>query len=162
MELKGIGPATASLLLAIYDPDQVPFFSDELFRYVCWDENARWARTIKYSWREYEELWEGVKGVQARIGDGVTAVEVERVSWVLGKMTGDEELRGLVGASGSSKLTGEGKRTGTEAKRGSGEDSSKRTEKGVVKANKIGKRKTPDLSVTGGTRTSKRIKGEGV
>jgi predicted flap endonuclease-1-like 5' DNA nuclease len=27
-ELKGIGPATASLLMSVFDPDGVPFFSD--------------------------------------------------------------------------------------------------------------------------------------
>ena len=32
--LRGIGPATASLLLSVYDPDNAPFFSDELFRLV--------------------------------------------------------------------------------------------------------------------------------
>lgn len=33
-KLKGLGPATASLILACYDSVHIPFFSDELFRYM--------------------------------------------------------------------------------------------------------------------------------
>ncbi|KAL8938840.1 MAG: hypothetical protein Q9216_003679 [Gyalolechia sp. 2 TL-2023] len=35
--LRGIGPATASLILSCYDPVTVPFFSDELFRWLHWE-----------------------------------------------------------------------------------------------------------------------------
>ncbi|KAG7101276.1 hypothetical protein HYQ44_018937 [Verticillium longisporum] len=34
-KLKGIGPATASLLLAVHRPDDVPFFSDEAYYWLC-------------------------------------------------------------------------------------------------------------------------------
>lgn len=34
-KLKGIGPATASLLLSVHDPEHVIFFSDEAFYWLC-------------------------------------------------------------------------------------------------------------------------------
>ena len=83
-ELRGIGPATASLLLSVDEPGEVPFFSDELFRWVMWEEDAKpggWKRVIKYSVKEYGVLVEGLKGVRERLG--VEAVDVERVAWVL-------------------------------------------------------------------------------
>lgn len=87
-ELKGIGPATASLLLSVCDPDEVPFFSDELFRWVMWDEEggggpSGWKRAIKYNNKEYGELVKRVKDGVERLQ--VSAVDCERVAWVLGK-----------------------------------------------------------------------------
>ena len=57
-KLKGIGPATASLLLSTSDPENVPFFSDELFRWAFWEDKpgCRWDRKISYSAKEYREL----------------------------------------------------------------------------------------------------------
>jgi hypothetical protein len=84
--LKGIGPATASLLLSVAAPDVVPFFSDELFRWCIWNESASpggWQRKIKYNVKEYEMLLEKVDKLIERLG--VRAVDVERVAWVLGK-----------------------------------------------------------------------------
>jgi hypothetical protein len=87
-ELKGIGPATASLLLSVGKPDEVPFFSDELFRWCVWDEEGSpggWKRKIKYNVKEYEQLVEGVRDLKERLGGKVRAVDVERVAWVLGR-----------------------------------------------------------------------------
>ncbi|KAF2690859.1 hypothetical protein K458DRAFT_382437 [Lentithecium fluviatile CBS 122367] len=84
--LKGIGPATASLLLSVYHPEHIPFFSDELFRWVMWDEPGKpggWKRAIKYNNKEYEELIGRVEKVRERLG--VRAVDCEKVAWVLGK-----------------------------------------------------------------------------
>jgi hypothetical protein len=84
--LKGIGPATASLLLSVAAPRVVAFFSDELFRWCMWDESGRpggWGRKIKYNVKEYEMLLEKVDVLIERLG--VRAVDVERVAWVLGK-----------------------------------------------------------------------------
>jgi hypothetical protein len=86
IKLKGIGPATASLLLSVAKPDEIPFFSDELFRWCVWDESGtleRWKRKIKYNVKEYEKVLEGVEGLIERLG--VRAVDVERVAWVLGR-----------------------------------------------------------------------------
>jgi hypothetical protein len=94
-QLKGIGPATASLLLAVYAPDSVPFFSDEVFRWMVWSEPGAprgWQRAIKYNMREYEVLVERVGGLRKRLGEGVRAVDVERVAWVLGKQGVDVDV----------------------------------------------------------------------
>lgn len=132
-ELKGVGPATASLLLAVYDPDTVPFFADELYRWVCC--GGEWGRGIRYAVGEYKALWEGVRGVRGRLnaevegegegegvggvrgrlsaeaegeGEGVRAVELERGAWVLGW-----EARagggGGSGKKGRAQTKGEGK-----------------------------------------------------
>lgn len=84
--LKGIGPATASLLLAVFAPESVPFFSDELFRWVMWEESGKpdgWKRVIKYNLKEYAEVFGRVQELRRRLG--VRAVDAERVAWVLGK-----------------------------------------------------------------------------
>ncbi|KAF9637106.1 CHL4 domain-containing protein [Lasiodiplodia theobromae] len=54
--LKGVGPATASLVLACREPRSTPFFSDEMYRWMCWGEakgakgqGEGWARRIQYT-----------------------------------------------------------------------------------------------------------------
>lgn len=85
-QLKGIGPATASLLLSVFDPKDAPFFSDELFRWSMYEEKTGngWDRKIKYNLKEYLELFERTQRVQKRLGT-VKAVDLERVAYVLGK-----------------------------------------------------------------------------
>lgn len=96
-ELKGVGPATASLLLSILDGDNAPFFSDELFRWVCWDEaRGGWKRKIKYDKKEYGMLWEGVKTLRNRLGEGVSAVDLEKCAYVCGKLAVDKMLEAAV------------------------------------------------------------------
>ncbi|KAL9113978.1 MAG: hypothetical protein Q9187_007551, partial [Circinaria calcarea] len=91
-KLKGIGPATASLLLSVYDEENVPFFSDELFRWVCWDEQAGWKRKIKYDMKEYGMLWEGVERLREKLGSKVKAVDLEKVAYVCGRLGADKKL----------------------------------------------------------------------
>lgn len=90
-KLQGIGPATASLLLSVFDPVTAPFFSDELFRW-CFLEDAKgkaWDRDIKYNAKEYLELYSRVQDFTQRFKDNfqrdISAVEVEKVAYVLGK-----------------------------------------------------------------------------
>ena len=89
--LKGIGPATASLLLSCYDPVKVPFFADELYRYLLWEEakNKGWDRKIKYTIKEYKDLFDKLQVLQERLenesGEQVTAIEVEKFAYVLSK-----------------------------------------------------------------------------
>lgn len=91
--LRGIGPATASLLLSVRRPDEVPFFSDELFRWSQWDvvgkkgEGEGWDRKIKYNLNEYKELLKSVRALRERLG--VRAVDAEKVAYVLGKEMAD-------------------------------------------------------------------------
>ncbi|KAJ8118664.1 hypothetical protein OPT61_g404 [Boeremia exigua] len=85
-QLRGIGPATASLLLSVYQPDTVPFFSDELFRWTHWGDSGAgegWERKIKYNLNEYKEILATVEELRARLG--VDATEAEKVAYVLGK-----------------------------------------------------------------------------
>ena len=77
-KLKGIGPATASLLLAVHDPARVPFFSDEIFYWLCCDGKVA---SIKYNTKEYRELDAQTHKVIKRLG--VRAVDVEQVAFVL-------------------------------------------------------------------------------
>ncbi|KAL1873028.1 hypothetical protein Daus18300_004169 [Diaporthe australafricana] len=76
--LKGIGPATASLLLAVHDPQKVIFFADEAFHWLC---NHGKRDHIKYNAKEYKELNENSQKLANRLG--VQAVDVERVAYVL-------------------------------------------------------------------------------
>lgn len=86
-KLKGIGPATASLLLAVLDPQRVPFFADEVFWWLCCD--ARKDAAIKYTAKEYKTLLETAGALMGRLG--VEASEVERVAYVLMNQGGDGE-----------------------------------------------------------------------
>lgn len=90
-KLQGIGPATASLLLSVFDPDTVPFFSDELFRW-CFFEDGKgkgWDREIKYTVKEYVELYSRVLGLRESFKKSsereISAVQLEKVAYVLGK-----------------------------------------------------------------------------
>ncbi|KAL8350401.1 hypothetical protein RB601_001220 [Gaeumannomyces tritici] len=79
-KLRGIGPATASLLLAVHDPDKVVFFADEAYWWLCCGGRKS---SIKYNIREYQSLERAMRLLAARLG--VRAVEVERVAFVLMK-----------------------------------------------------------------------------
>ena len=62
--LKGIGPATGSLILAVHDPDNVIFFSDEAYSWlVKGGETAK----ILYKTSEFEELFAKAKELQNRL-----------------------------------------------------------------------------------------------
>ena len=129
-ELKGIGPATASLLLSVMRPETVPFFSDELFRWCCWDEPGSpggWGRKIKYNMKEYEQLLGHIKALVKRLG--VRAVDVEKVAWVLGREKVDV----------SFGEEGEAKQNSTKA-----EDEGKEKELVNEKAGKKVAKKQPD------------------
>lgn len=90
-KLKGVGPATASLFLSCYDPVKVPFFSDELFRYLHWTENKskRWDRKISYTMKEYKTLLEKTQGLRDRLekesGKPVKAIDLEKMAYGLAR-----------------------------------------------------------------------------
>ncbi|KAK7512139.1 hypothetical protein IWZ03DRAFT_426045 [Phyllosticta citriasiana] len=113
--LRGIGPATASLLLSIADPaNTIPFFADELFLWSRSNFHAlnplppqlKKSVKIKYSVKEYEELVRAVWAVLREWrGQGVTASasDVEMVARVLGALGKERE------GEGGEKETGNGK-----------------------------------------------------
>ena len=97
-KLRGIGPASASLMLSAYDPDTAPFFSDELFRWCFFEDvNGKgWDREIKYNLNEYLQLFEKVHDSKQRFKHvherDVSAVELEKVAYVLAKRSASAGL----------------------------------------------------------------------
>lgn len=77
-KLRGIGPATASLLLAVHDPENVIFFADEAFYWLC---NGGVQGPIKYNAKEYKELNANSQTLAKRLNVG--AIDVERVAYAL-------------------------------------------------------------------------------
>ncbi|KAL2841123.1 hypothetical protein BJX68DRAFT_181780 [Aspergillus pseudodeflectus] len=89
--LRGIGPATASLLLSAASPAQIPFYSDDTFlwlivgMYPKWSDEDGWVRgevkstekrkmvkpsgelIAKYHVAEYKALFEAVRGLVSRL-----------------------------------------------------------------------------------------------
>ena len=82
--LRGVGPATATYILAAFRPAEVPVFSDEAFRWIVHD--GAWSTKIKYDAKEYWEYFEGVGKLAKHLG--VAVEEVEQVGFVLGKESG--------------------------------------------------------------------------
>lgn len=76
--LKGIGPATGSLLLAVHDPENIIYFSDELYRWLCVD-----GKKVKllYSIKEYELV--ASKAKEFMIKNKCTPIELEKVAFTL-------------------------------------------------------------------------------
>ena len=93
MKLKGVGPATASLLLSCYDFQNAPFFSDELYRYAHWTgaKSQGWDRKIRYTMKEYHSLSDKVRDLQARLAkekeSQISALDVEKVAYAICKNT---------------------------------------------------------------------------
>ncbi|ROT42284.1 hypothetical protein SODALDRAFT_326466, partial [Sodiomyces alkalinus F11] len=111
-KLKGIGPATASLLLAVHFPDEVPFFSDESYYWLC---NKGQQGPLKYNMKEYETLISSARKLMKRLG--VAAIDVERASYVAMKGDGKPVAVGPA-ASTKSKLNAGSSGTGpSSAKR---------------------------------------------
>lgn len=70
---------------------KVPFFSDELYRYLHWEEakSKGWDRKINYTIKEYKTLFERVVELRERLekasGKEVSAIDIEKAAYVLGK-----------------------------------------------------------------------------
>lgn len=114
--LRGIGPATASLLLSVYQPDAIPFFSDELFRWAHWDgigpvskgpkAGQGWERKIAYSAKEYGGVLERVGRLRERLEVGAT--EAEKVAYVLAREGADIDGRVGAGKMGEQEVGEDG------------------------------------------------------
>ncbi|ESZ98766.1 hypothetical protein SBOR_0872 [Sclerotinia borealis F-4128] len=81
--LMGIGPATASLILAVRDPDHVTFFSDEVFKWLVNDGEHK--PTPKYNVAEFEKVHAAAKTLAARLR--VNPLQIEKVAFVIIKET---------------------------------------------------------------------------
>ncbi|KAL9583139.1 MAG: hypothetical protein Q9212_002888 [Teloschistes hypoglaucus] len=103
-KLKGIGPASASLILSCYDPTTIPFFSDELSRWLHWEikdekstkrkrtvesKDEGWNRKIKYTAKEYAAIFEKTNELRERLskeaGEEIKAVSVEKAAYAIAK-----------------------------------------------------------------------------
>ncbi|KAK2005700.1 hypothetical protein LZ32DRAFT_545492 [Colletotrichum eremochloae] len=131
-EMKGIGPATASLILAVHYPQKVIFFSDEAYYWLC---NKGQKASLKYSMKEYESLNYQAGKLLKRLGVG--AMEVEKVAYVVLKQedsipepTPDEST------SSSVKTTPKSNQLAARKRRKSAEDF---TDKVPVRRSKRGK-----------------------
>jgi NACalpha-BTF3-like transcription factor len=80
VKLRGIGPATASLLMTVHDPENVIFFSDEAFYWLCCSGKKS---PIKYNAKEYQMLRSEADDLMQRLG--VSATDVEKVAYVIMK-----------------------------------------------------------------------------
>ncbi|RHZ43242.1 uncharacterized protein CDV56_100915 [Aspergillus thermomutatus] len=100
--LRGVGPATASLILSVAT-ESAPFYSDDVFLWLCLGEFPSAAAAedggersvgaskhvrpngelnVKYNLQEYRLLWEAVRRLRARL-DAVSCADVEKVAFVL-------------------------------------------------------------------------------
>jgi len=86
-KLRGIGPATASLLLAVHDASRVIFLSDEAFWWLCCDGKQS---PIKYDAKEYIALCSKFENLRDRLGV-VKASAAEKVAYVLMKQPDQPE-----------------------------------------------------------------------
>lgn len=106
--LPGIGPATASLLLSIHSPSNIPFFSDECFLWLC---RSGAKSTIKYNAKEYGELLTAAAEVMERLG--VQAVDVEKVAFALMRYNCSEPI--VAAENDTASTTRQEKETASEA-----------------------------------------------
>ena len=95
--LKGVGPATGTLVLSVFQHKLVPFFEDELYSYFHPDHSGK----LKYDKAEYKSLL--TKALDMVLNKNVDAQVLEKTAYVLmhaGKL-GDEakQLKGCVDAT---------------------------------------------------------------
>lgn len=106
--LRGVGPATASLILSVAT-ESAPFYSDDVFLWLCLGvfpfaaaEEGGGTKggaskrvrpngelNVKYNLHEYRLLWEAVQRLRARLAarssdaEAVSCADVEKVAFVL-------------------------------------------------------------------------------
>ncbi|RMZ75056.1 hypothetical protein DV738_g5658, partial [Chaetothyriales sp. CBS 135597] len=78
-QLKGIGPATGSLVGSVYAPDQVPFFADESYAWLVEGGQLK----LKYDKKEYLALFNAVADLRGRLGGAeLGCVDIEKAAFV--------------------------------------------------------------------------------
>lgn len=76
-KLKGVGPATGTLILSVFSPDAVPFFQDELFAWLIPEHSAK----LKYDKKEYSVLLD--RALDIVLKKGIEARQLEKAAYVL-------------------------------------------------------------------------------
>ncbi|KAG5949944.1 hypothetical protein E4U53_005613 [Claviceps sorghi] len=110
--LRGVGPATASLLLSVHDPRRVIFFSDEAYWWLCCGGHSD--VSIRYTAKEYRALCDEAARLVRRLGGGTQMVHVEKAAYVAMR-TGDGD--GTT-PQPSGKPDRSGRRVGAEGETG--------------------------------------------
>ena len=143
--LRGIGPATASLLAAVHYPQKTIFFSDEAYAWLCGGSGSGYQRPSKYNDKEYAELAKAAAELMARLDK--TAQDVEQAAYV------------LINDSGSSKEKDDkkGKETKSKAPKAKAQQEPKPATTKAEQTVKDNKRKEPptDAAQTGPRRSSR-------
>ncbi|KAL1903599.1 hypothetical protein Sste5346_000228 [Sporothrix stenoceras] len=80
-DLKGIGPATASLLVAAHYPKQTIFFSDEAYAWLA--GGPSYNPPSKYNHKEYEDLMDASWQLIQRLPEEYGAQDIEQVAFVI-------------------------------------------------------------------------------
>lgn len=80
-DLKGIGPATASLLVAAHRPMETIFFSDEAYAWLA--GGPSYNPPSKYNHKEYEDLAEASWKLLQRLPEQYGAQQIEQVAYVI-------------------------------------------------------------------------------
>ncbi|KAF8078806.1 hypothetical protein FPV67DRAFT_1466565 [Lyophyllum atratum] len=89
-ELKGVGPATASLILSLLYPSVIPFFSDEATVDVLAPPGGR--KGIKYTAKTYKALYDALDtmtlsiNLNAPLEDPIRRGELERIIWHVSRL----------------------------------------------------------------------------
>ena len=163
----------------MHDPVSVVFFQDELYGWLCsatataTEEERGGNSKLKYTLKEYRTLFERVEQLRARLGLGlglvpagendpaeavITAVEVEKVGFVVGHWEEEVEEEGVVGGLGGIQ-EGEG-----EGDEGAGEDveeEDKKRKKEGGKEKRLGRKAPMAVAVDGREKGTKRTHTEG-
>lgn len=83
--LKGVGPATASAILSLYNPAEDPFFSDEAFD-ICIGKGAKKPKYSAKEWTALKKLM--LDRVKAEEWENVEVLEMAMWSWGVQKKYG--------------------------------------------------------------------------
>lgn len=106
-KLKGVGPATGTLVLSIFKPDIVPFFQDETYYWITSEHDKK----LKYDKKEYAVILEEV--LKIVLQQDIDARQLEMTAYVLfhADELNDEQRRKLTDSvnvkTGSDELPGE-------------------------------------------------------
>ena len=152
--LRGVGPATASYVLAAHRPTQVPVFSDEGFRWIVYYGGiigpgsalpSPWGCKIKYSQAEYWDYYEKASAVVSRL-QLESCEDVERAGFVLGQeaarlnvVDAKSGRKRKSGADNGGVSGGEAKGNGKGKGKGKGEGRARGKSKGKGTSKEEGK-----------------------
>ncbi len=98
-KLRGIGPATASLVVAVHYPESAIFFSDEAYAWLC--GGPALSPPSKYNEKEYAELARAAARLLSRLSSDTGMQTVEQAAYVL--------VRDRNGGNSGGKSTGNAK-----------------------------------------------------